>query len=451
MTKFESVPRSDAIVSAVPLEPSYKGPIDLEQLVVDDSDGDEDQVPLGKRASVTWGAVRNRLTRHISLESSLKKEPPSLTGRSREEIERRAELKRLMHKRIQDELSCDESNPKPLADSRKANRKPSSSNLDQPRVGPRDTIEFVVKEKDHRNPSIAESTQKRADVKSGDERVSPDAATLLSPELHAVEHPQGQTNTLSRHERLLGGNGVSRTMGSSHVNHQTTQGSLRLIDESLAQPPAGCLVPGEQEKSDSHDSQSWETHSVLAIWLRSQGIRSREPSFARLEATEADITGPDVSQVPSEARESSHEPFGGNVSASVDSIVSEQVKRLAKQQLSDLPKVPGNSPTPKLSTDVGKREPLSNEEDSHQQTFALSPSQDLAQSYAVAMAFDSGEDASSSVYPSVMPSAQASSLASQANILYNLNNRDLQSVHLTSLPCKTASVLPLLDGSLTCL
>ncbi|KAH8685593.1 hypothetical protein BGZ60DRAFT_522880 [Tricladium varicosporioides] len=59
-----------------------------------------------KKSSATLDAVRQKLRKHLSRESALsKRRSKSSVGTSEEEVERRAELRRIRHKRIQEELS----------------------------------------------------------------------------------------------------------------------------------------------------------------------------------------------------------------------------------------------------------------------------------------------------------------------------------------------------------
>lgn len=64
---------------------------------------------VSKKPSSTLSAVKNRLKKHLSRDSGIATNPKRLSrasvGTSEEEIERRAELRRIRHKRIQEELS----------------------------------------------------------------------------------------------------------------------------------------------------------------------------------------------------------------------------------------------------------------------------------------------------------------------------------------------------------
>ncbi|KUJ12083.1 uncharacterized protein LY89DRAFT_221629 [Mollisia scopiformis] len=73
----------------------------------DDSESDKDSVKVKpKKSSNTLIAVTRKLKKHLSRESALnKRHSRSSIGTSEEEVERRAELRRIRQKRIQEELS----------------------------------------------------------------------------------------------------------------------------------------------------------------------------------------------------------------------------------------------------------------------------------------------------------------------------------------------------------
>ncbi|KAG9239591.1 hypothetical protein BJ875DRAFT_491434 [Amylocarpus encephaloides] len=76
-------------------------------LMSDKSENDEESTPVKPRKSTsTLSAVKQKLKKHLSRESNpVKRRSMSSVGTSEEEVERRAELRRIRHKRIQDELS----------------------------------------------------------------------------------------------------------------------------------------------------------------------------------------------------------------------------------------------------------------------------------------------------------------------------------------------------------
>jgi hypothetical protein len=76
-------------------------------LLGDKSDTDEEWDHIKpKKSSSTLNAVKQKLKKHLSRESALgKRRSISSVGTTEEEVERRAELRRIRHKRIKEELS----------------------------------------------------------------------------------------------------------------------------------------------------------------------------------------------------------------------------------------------------------------------------------------------------------------------------------------------------------
>lgn len=115
--------------------------IHLGELVVEESDDDnvdEDPAPDSRnRSTSTLQAVKSRIRRHLS-QDSLQRQ-----SETEEQIAHRAEVKRLMRKRIQEELQSEVDNI-PSRCSTPERHGPGPTAL--PGNGPRDTIEFSVDE-----------------------------------------------------------------------------------------------------------------------------------------------------------------------------------------------------------------------------------------------------------------------------------------------------------------
>ncbi|KAI1457845.1 hypothetical protein F4805DRAFT_457288 [Annulohypoxylon moriforme] len=119
--------------------------VDPTILEVEDSDDDEPVRSIRNSSTGTLEAIKTRFIRPLSQKSECKRHSQQYLGASEEEIARRAELKRLMHKRIQEELKSEEQEE---ADSKATNpdeSKPgSAANVGLLGGGPRDNIEFSV-------------------------------------------------------------------------------------------------------------------------------------------------------------------------------------------------------------------------------------------------------------------------------------------------------------------
>lgn len=126
--------------------PAYHNIDDPEAVEVEDSDDDDpERVTRGSNTG-TLGSFRSRLVRRLSHRVNAKTASRSSAGASDEELARRAELKRLMHKRIQEELKSEEEEEDDDHRLVPAKR-PSMNKCREPELpggGPRDTIEFSV-------------------------------------------------------------------------------------------------------------------------------------------------------------------------------------------------------------------------------------------------------------------------------------------------------------------
>ncbi|KAL8282536.1 hypothetical protein RB600_005809 [Gaeumannomyces tritici] len=147
--------QSRSSLRPAPIPGAPTEPVDISQLVIDDSDGGGESPPPKKskknRASSTLDFVRTRFRNQGSQDDSLRRQSAATVGSSTEELARRAELKRLMRKRIQEELETDDGENAPQAaaasdgPSACAKRPATPSPADRlPGGGPRDRIEFSV-------------------------------------------------------------------------------------------------------------------------------------------------------------------------------------------------------------------------------------------------------------------------------------------------------------------
>ncbi|KAI1740643.1 hypothetical protein F4680DRAFT_465256 [Xylaria scruposa] len=126
------------------MTPAYHNIVDPEAVEADDSDEDGPERNTRVSNIGTLGSLRTKLIRRLSHRGNTKPGSRPSIGTSDEELARRAELKRLMHKRIQEELrSEEEEDDLGLAPP----ERPSINNCREPELsggGPRDTIEFSV-------------------------------------------------------------------------------------------------------------------------------------------------------------------------------------------------------------------------------------------------------------------------------------------------------------------
>ncbi|KAK3986632.1 hypothetical protein QBC44DRAFT_344511 [Cladorrhinum sp. PSN332] len=300
-------------------------PVEFGELVVEDSDSEEDPEPYTHNKSTsTLQLVKTRIRRHLSQDSLTRRKARSAVGSSQEELQRRAELKRLMHKRIQEELRSEEGQESSQSEASSTHRHPTGLGIDNlPGGGPRDNIEFSVSEEEsksdtppfgrpgsginisHPSPdndrlSIRSATQveltglRRLQERSSLPQV-PDSPSLLPrryPSTRAtsslgswrLSYSAGQLDELlgyvdegapSRAPETLGNSTASPISSPPFSSPETLQPPSHT--HSLSRSHSSPARHGTHES----DTPSIAEQSPLGIWLRSQGLQSRSPSPAR--------------------------------------------------------------------------------------------------------------------------------------------------------------------------
>ncbi|KAI1802588.1 hypothetical protein F4811DRAFT_563125 [Daldinia bambusicola] len=128
--------------------------VDPTILEIEDSDDDEPVRSTRNSSTGTLGAIRTRFIRRLSQKSESKRHSQLSLGTSDEEIARRAELRRLMRKRIQEELKSEEEreDAKAKAGNIEEPKSDGTTNVELPRGGPRDNIEFCVLDVNETSP-----------------------------------------------------------------------------------------------------------------------------------------------------------------------------------------------------------------------------------------------------------------------------------------------------------
>ncbi|KAK4179441.1 hypothetical protein QBC36DRAFT_74216 [Triangularia setosa] len=316
----ETSPRSlSSLQPSVPANISPIEAIELGQLVVDDSDSeDEPDHPASHNKSTnTLQLVRTRIRRHLSQESLSKKKARSAVGFTKEEIQRRAELKRLMHKRIQEGLRSEEGQESSRSEV-SSDRHPGSPKIELlPGGGPRDNIEFSVVEDSRPNSPGMNSTEPDADQTCNDETqehpcaypeaLAPAAAGFkitrerssfpempVSPDLIPRRYPStGETSSIGSWRLSYSAGQLDELF--NYVDRGETSGQEDALRCSTGSSPesTGLHPPRHTPSlSRSHSSparpgtQGNETASIaeqspLSVWLRSQGLQSRSSYLDR--------------------------------------------------------------------------------------------------------------------------------------------------------------------------
>jgi hypothetical protein len=151
-------------------------PAEIEALIVEDSKSEDNKPSLPRKASIVFSIVRSKLSRHTPAEHEEKKQSHISVRNSEEEIARRAELRRLRHRRIQDELHHDIRGGNARNISPNSLRQPHSlTSLYQACIGPRDVLEFTVPDRikdaiDTNSPTSSIKLGRLPKVRQGDHK-----------------------------------------------------------------------------------------------------------------------------------------------------------------------------------------------------------------------------------------------------------------------------------------
>ncbi|KAJ2979295.1 hypothetical protein NUW58_g7238 [Xylaria curta] len=211
--------------------PTYHNIVDPEGVDADDSDDDGPERDTRVSNTGALGSFRTKLIRRLSHRTDTKTSSRSSVSTSNEELARRAELKRLMHKRIQEELKSEEEED----DLRLATpRRRSISNCKEPelsRGGPRDTIEFSVS-------ADEQETKKEVDM-------SPEISLPSTPVIGGPQEPC---------EQQIGCSGSAKR--SITDSYHGCNASLDEMGSSIQRPPPSCLTPVHISGGSGRESPS---------------------------------------------------------------------------------------------------------------------------------------------------------------------------------------------------
>ncbi|KAM0345375.1 hypothetical protein ACHAPU_006537 [Fusarium lateritium] len=281
------------------------------------SDSDQDQLQVTKKSSTAFDAVRNKLIRSMSLD--IENDQPSLlsVGNSEEEIARRAELRRIMHQRIQIELESDE------PDEHVENKPPNTSRcissiveLALPSSGPRDAIEFGV---NSAVPRGLQSTRLATDQDSQALKV-----TTAKFEGYSSGAPEASSEDYaSRRDMGVSRPAVTHLSPNEDVDFANSQKSFQLSNS------AGRLdrILGPDSSFNSCHGSSGDGQSALGVWLIAQGLRSRDNStlfFDEEEEIEAPIETEPTEQKLSVSNKEGRRPLSDSheVSEKEDQLIT---------------------------------------------------------------------------------------------------------------------------------
>ncbi|TRX92762.1 hypothetical protein FHL15_006436 [Xylaria flabelliformis] len=183
------------------ITPAYHNIVDPEAVEADDSDEDGPERNTQGPNIGTLGSLRTKLIRRLSHRGATKPGSRPSIGTTNEELARRAELKRLMHKRIQEELKSEEEED----DLRLAPpERPSINNCREPELsggGPRDTIEFSVSSVDEQETKKEANTLSETSIFSSPVVRELNGAQEPCPQLISCSDPLRRSTSNSDHGR----------------------------------------------------------------------------------------------------------------------------------------------------------------------------------------------------------------------------------------------------------
>ncbi|CAJ0555148.1 Ff.00g052130.m01.CDS01 [Fusarium sp. VM40] len=400
------------IVWAIPVNNSSPGSGSVvHQLAEDDnSDSDQDQPQVTKKPSTAFDVVRNKLIRSISLNNN--NDQPSLlsVGNSEEDVARRAELKRIMRQRIQDELDSGELDNDIENKPKNTIRCISSVvELALPNSGPRDAIEFGVS-----NSSSRSAQSARLETIQDKLHDTPDlqASKEITPKFE--RHSLAMSGVLDEEDgwkKDTIGPSSSATRLSPHEDadfphyqksFQLSNGVARL-DRIL----------GPDSSFNSRQASSGDGQSALGVWLIAQGLRSRDNSTLFFDE-EKETQAPSETEVTEEKQPV---PIGEKMSLESEPREVEEKKD----------KRASGGPTTIMTSNEMDREPCFDSNAKNDQHNIFNSSGGLAWGPTVTALLNSFADNTSSSDPS----NSATSQGRPRQNIYKLDPKDLESMELS--------------------
>lgn len=250
----------------------------VEELPSKDSAIDNEILRPGNKIGNVLGTVRNKLIHHLSQDSDLKCSRLATVGKSDEEMARRAELKRLMHKRIQSELETQDPDIEPGSTPlRSARGVLSGINSSSSSVGPRDAIEFGVSRLSSTDARPVQN-ERAQPGENPSQKIHSDLQELsdVASQLCCKENAQDMATDHDPYPLQDPVPPPPTSSPISTVQQARSQDCFQLSNDLT------CLdrILGPDNSFNSrHGSSSGDGHSALGVWLIAQGLRSGDNSI----------------------------------------------------------------------------------------------------------------------------------------------------------------------------
>ncbi|KAF4460932.1 hypothetical protein FALBO_12272 [Fusarium albosuccineum] len=297
---------------------SFENDSTIHQPIDDESDSDHDQPQAAKKTGGTFDTVCNRLIQTFSHEDKSKHPSTSSLGNSEEEIARRAELRRLMRQRIQDELQTEQPDGIEKKSVSGTHCIASVVNLAVPTAGPRDAIEFAVT-KSHSLDTRGARTNRDLPQQPNDAQEPHDSNTGQTRDLLDKTSPTGGEDVAENDagkvdSSLLTSTGQLPTQtarrGKTEQSHSPKSFQLSNSATRLDR-----ILGPDNSFNSRHASFSGDGHSALGVWLIAQGLRSRDNSTLHFD----DDDDAEEAEVPDSIPAGSRPRLGGEEKNAADS------------------------------------------------------------------------------------------------------------------------------------
>lgn len=377
-------------------------PVELSRFGADDDVGSSAAIT---RTS-TFDEVKAKIKKHLSHEHSSRRHSRVSIGHSNEELERRAEVRRLRQERIRHELEKGDGRDADSLRSRQSARPLCEfADMGSPRNGPRDTLEFtfedcaVTSEPSESKLSSSPSSPSRSLSRSG----LPDMNESCCPK--------------NRDTHLRGKSDAGRNPSPADLTPSgEPSASISLPAPGSASPESGSrpklTADAENDFNIRHGSHAWDDQSALGVWLIAQDLTSTDDDTCQPKPT--------VTEGPSPMSEASPRHVGPH---GIDSAMESSPSML------DALKSSGLSTSPQVRN-TGMR--LGSAD---QNSFASPASFEFEMSTSsVTNLTEAREYKGSSHYQSVMPSIDPSLDSSDANE-YVLTEQDLENLEFSPILC----------------
>ncbi|KAG6005031.1 hypothetical protein E4U21_000546 [Claviceps maximensis] len=378
----------------------FGGPIELCQILDSHAETEDVRGSEFMSRTNTFEGIKARMIKHLSQDVSSRRHSRVSIGHSDEELARRAEVRRLRQKRIQDELERDDEGHAPsVRSNHDTQRLATFVEMGSPRNGPRDTIEFSVDDcavalSPDSDPSSSHCSQTCAatcfpDTKDKD--ICYDARCSLQPQT------QSDAEIIPSHI----------SSNCTPIVEQKRNSTVTTLLRPSSEPGTSGLekvLGGESDFNIRHGSHAWDDQSALGVWLIAQGIKLNDISVSQNETS----IRPDCSAVRHAS--STSVDIGG-----VDSIIESSFS-MPDDTLNAKPWYPDDGEHEDLAAACADTE-KNNERSAKYSTSDL-------------QAAGRVEDKESSNYPSAIPSVEPSPSVSESHS-YILSQRDMENLELS--------------------